>query len=240
MVAGMIRFLAAALALLAAASPSAAAERRFSVPDFDRLIVEGPFVVRLVPGRTSTALARGDQRALEAVRIDGTGQTLRVRRNRSSWGGYPGEAGHGPVIVELSTRNLRSARLVGPGSLEIEGARGMEIELVVEGGGSLSARDIAADALSLGLAGSGRMDVTGAAEALTVTVQGNGEIDAGGLDAENVTVNSASAGTIVVAASETAVVDAAGVGVVEVIGRPQCTLRGLAAGLVRCGRSEQR
>lgn len=236
----MTRFLLAALAVLAAAFPASAAERRYAVTDFDRVIVDGPFVVRLVPGRTSSAVARGDQRALEALSVDSTGGTLRIRRNRSSWGGYPGEAGAGLATIELATRNLRSARLIGPGRFDIDGARGMEIELVVEGPGQLAASGIEADKVSLGLVGSGRMQVGGTAEAVTVTVQGNGDVDAGRLAAENVTVNSVSAGTVTVAASETAVIDAGGVGTVQVIGRPECNVRGAGAGLVRCGGSEQR
>ncbi len=228
------------LALLALAAPAYAAERRYAVTDFDRVIVEGPFVVRLVPGRTSTAVARGEQRALEALTVDSQGKTLRIRRNRSSWGGYPGRDAAGPVVVELATRNLRSARLVGPGRLEIEGAKGMEIELVLQGGGQISASGIEADKLSLGLVGSGRMDVAGTVEAVAVNVDGSGNIDAGRLRAENVTVTAATAGTVTVAASETAVIDANGVGTVQVIGRPDCTVRGLAAGMVRCGPSNQR
>ena len=226
-------------ALLVLAAPATAAERRYPVTDFDRLIVEGPVVVHLVPGRSSSARAIGDQRALEALTIATTGRTLRVRRNRSSGSGNPGREPAGLATVELATRNLRSARLIGPGRLEIDGARGMEIELVVEGAGQLRAFGIEADVVSLGLLGSGWIEVAGTAEAAKVTVQGSGGLDAGRLDAENVTISSAATGTVTVAASETAVIDANGVGTVQVIGRPDCTVRGLAAGLVRCG-SDQR
>ena len=63
----MIRILLALLALAALAAPAAAADRRYSVTDFDRVIVEGPYVVRLVVGRTSV----GDARAARARRSTG-------------------------------------------------------------------------------------------------------------------------------------------------------------------------
>lgn len=229
------------LASLVAAAPAAAAERRYPVTDFDRVIVDGPFVVRLVPARTSSATASGDRRALDALIVDSQGQTLRIRRASGGWGGYPGEeTGGAPVTIELATRNLRSARLIGPGRFEIEGARGMEVELVVEGGGHLRATGIAADEVTLGLVGSGRLQAAGSAEAVTILAQGTGDLDAGMLAAENLRVDSTGAGTVTAAASETATINANGVGTVQVIGRPECTLRGTAAGLVRCGRSDQR
>lgn len=235
----MTRSLAALALVLCAVAPAAAAERNYTVTDFDRVVVDGPFLVRLVPGRTSTARAIGSQRALEAVRVDSQGRQLRIRHGGSGFANSPA-APAAPISIELSTRNLRSARLVGPGRLEIEGARGMELEFVVVGPGLLRASGIAADKVVLGLTGSGRLEVAGNAEMVTATVQGTGDLDAGSLLAEHVTLRATNLGTVRAAASETATVDAAGVGTVEVIGRPDCTVRGVAAGLVRCGRSEQR
>jgi hypothetical protein len=44
------------------------------------------------------------------------GRTLRIRPNRSAWGGYPGE-GAGPLKIELSTHGLRGASVSGAGSI---------------------------------------------------------------------------------------------------------------------------
>ena len=79
-----------AIAALALSAPAAAAERRYPVTDFDRVVVEGPYIVRLTAGPSSSATARGTQAALDRATIDVTGTTLRIRRNRSYWGGTPG------------------------------------------------------------------------------------------------------------------------------------------------------
>ena len=114
----MTRLLLVLLAFLVCGAPVAAAERTYSVTDFERVVVEGPYIVRLAIGRPTAARASGSQAALDRVLIEVTGQTLRIRRNRHYWGGNPG-AQEGPLTIELSTRILRSARLVGPARLEV-------------------------------------------------------------------------------------------------------------------------
>src|SRR6185295_9958904 len=161
----MTRLILAASALAALAAPASAEDRRYSVGDFDRLIVEGPYQVHLVTGRASAASAQGGRDALDRVTIDVQGQILRVRRNRNAWAGAPG-ADPGIVTIELATRSVRSARLIGPARLDLEGARGLNLELSVEGSGDLRAAGVDADRLSLALLGSGSLTVAGTARAL--------------------------------------------------------------------------
>src|SRR5687767_10290275 len=113
MMAAMLRSLAGLFALLAAAlgaSTAAAAERRYAVQDFDRIVVEGPFLVRLATGRTTSAAAQGSQQALDGILVDVQGTTLRVRRNRTAWTGTPTRPVE-PATIILATRTLRSARV---------------------------------------------------------------------------------------------------------------------------------
>jgi putative autotransporter adhesin-like protein len=234
----MTRTLFAVTALIASAAPAAAAERRYSVTDFERVVVEGPYIVRLTIGRASSARATGSQAALDRAQLDVTGQTLRIRRNRSYWGGNPG-AQEGPLTIELVTRNLRSARLIGPATLDVDRAAGLRIDLVVEGSGRLRATNLAADNLSLGLAGSGRLELSGTAETLTAEIQGAGDLAAANLRAENATITASTTGTVALQVVRAVTVNAFGVGPVEIGGPGDCTVRGASAGLVRCA-SDQR
>src|SRR5690349_20556352 len=86
---GMTRIPPLALLAFAAAAPAAAAERHYSITDFDRVQVDGPYRVTLATGRSSAARAEGSTEALDHVSIDVQGGILRIRRNRSAWGGYP-------------------------------------------------------------------------------------------------------------------------------------------------------
>ena len=233
MVRVMTRIIVALLAIAVLAAPAAAADRNYSVTDFDRVVVEGAYVVTLQTGRPSMAVASGSQDALDRLSIDVNGRTLRIRRNRTSWTGTPGAQQAIPTIA-LSTRDLRSVRLVGPASFTVDGVRGQTVDLVVEGSGRLRATGIAADELELGLVGSGRLELAGTAEILRADFQGTGDVDAGQLVADNATLITTSMGTIALGARNTATVTANGLGTVTILGRPACTIRGPASSQVRC------
>jgi hypothetical protein len=239
MVVAMNRILALAALCAALAAPAAAAERRYSVTDFDRIVIEGPFAVRLSTGGASTALATGSPEALERVSVEVQGRTLRIRPNRSAWGGYPGAAA-GPVTLELTTRELRGASVNGPGSLAIDRAGGLRLDLAVEGPGRIAAPAIAADTLVIGLIGSGRIQVAGTARELRASVHGSADLDASALRTQGATIATDTAGRVSVAAERQATVTAGGLGEVEIIGTPACTVRGLSAAQVRCRGPQQR
>ena len=224
-------FLVAAAAF---ASPASAAERRYSITDFDRVVVEGPYTVRLTTGRPSSAVANGSQQSLDRVSVEVVGRTLRIRPNRSVSGGYPGDR-TGPVTVEIGTRELRSATVAGPGSLTIDRAAGLRVDLGLEGSGRLSVGALAADVVTLGAIGSGRVELGGRTEQLRANVHGTADFDGTRLVAEAATISTDSAGRVAVGVSERATVAASGLGEVEIIGSPACTVSGLSAGQVRCG-----
>jgi hypothetical protein len=234
----------AALALCAATavagvSPACAAERLYSVTDFDRVLIEGPFTVRLATGRSSSASATGSQQALDRVSIDVQGRTLRIRANRSAWGGYPGAAA-GPVAIDISTRDLRAASVTGAGQLAIDRAGGLRLDLAVSGPGRIAVPAIAADTLTIALIGSGRIEIGGTAQEVRANVHGWAELDAGSLRTQGITLVTDTAGRVTVGAERQATVTASGLGEVEIIGSPACRVRGPSAAQVRCGRPARR
>jgi hypothetical protein len=226
---------AVALAALAAAAPALAAERRFSVTDFDRIQVDGPFQVNVTSGRPAAAVASGDSAALDRVSISVEGRTLRIRPNRSAWSGYPGDR-PGPVRIEIGTRRLATAIVIGSGAVTLDRAEGMKVDLSLSGSGTLEVGAIEADTLLVGLIGSGGMRLSGKAKNLRATLRGTGNLDARGLTALDAEVNADSAGPLVVGATRTAKVRATGSGEVEIVGTPDCTVSVHGAGPVRCGK----
>jgi len=236
----MIRILFACLALAAPAAPAAAADRVFPVADFDRVIVEGPYRVHLVVGRATRAVASGTRDGLDRVSVEVRGQTLRVRGGRGIWSGRPG-VDPGPVTIALTTRTLRSARTIGPARLEVEGAAGLNVEFVVEGGGSIRATRVAAENLVLGLQGSGALEMAGTARSLRGQFQGTGTVAATQLAAQGATIATNTLGNVALTVNGAAAITAYGLGEVIVAGRPACTLTGPGAAQVRCGAaSDQR
>jgi hypothetical protein len=236
----MIRIIAALATLLALAAPAWAVDRRFSVTDFDRVIVEGPYRVHLVTGRPSSAVARGTRQAIDGVSVDVQGQTLRIRRNRNAWGGSR-NADPGPLDIELATRNLRSVRLVGPTRVEVQGGSGLNVDFSVEGSGALKVTGVAADNLSLGLLGSGRIEIAGTVGRLRADFQGTGDVAGRDLIVtQEAVIGTTTAGTVALTVNGPATVNANGLGDVAIFGRPTCTLRGMGEAQVRCPASDQR
>ncbi|MGQ0558925.1 MAG: head GIN domain-containing protein [Sphingosinicella sp.] len=229
----MTRLLFMIAGLFTVAAPAAAAERRFAVTDFDRVVVEGPYVVRLVTGRPSAATATGPRAAVDRLSLDVTGQTLRIRRNRNQWVGATGV--QGPVTIELATRTLRGARLIGPSELTIDRVAGLRVDLSVEGSGRMNVAGIAADNLTFGLFGSGRLELAGRSGTVRADIQGSGDVVAPQLRAETLTITSTTSGNVTLTAVRSATVNALGLGTISVAGRSACTVRGPGADLVRCG-----
>ncbi len=216
------------------ASPAFAAERTYPVEDFDRIQVEGPFQVTLVTGATTRVRATGSADALDRLSVEVEGQTLHIRTDRSAWGGYPGTT-PGPIHIEAATRDLARASVLGSGSLAIDKARGLRLDLALSGNGRLSVGAVDEDNLVVGLLGSGKIVVAGHAKQARAAIQGSGDFDGQALAIGDLQLNADTAGTIAVGDTHSAKVIATGSGDVTIGGAPACTVENKGAGRVRCG-----
>jgi Putative auto-transporter adhesin, head GIN domain len=230
-----MRIIAIAAAIIAAA-PASAAERRYTVTDFDRIKVEGPFQVTLSTGRSSAAVATGSPRAIDQLSVEVQSRTLRIGRNPNAWGGYPGES-PGPVKIEVSTHSLREATVQGAGSVTVDKAKAMRFQASVSGSGKVGVGQVEADTVALSLMGSGRIEMGGKTKALRASIHGAGDLAASGLKAEDAVIGAGTSGTIAVAVMRSAKVTATGAGDIEIIGDPACTVEARGAGQVSCGKN---
>lgn len=228
-----LRQLTLALLGLAAATPVAAADRGYSVTSFDRIRVEGPFVVTVATGKAVSARARGDASALDRVQLRVEGRTLLVRAG-PSWGGFP-DARQGPVSLALTTPALDSAILLGSGSIDIDLMKAARVIVTVEGSGRATVRRIEADNASLAIAGSGSLSASGKAAVGAVLARGQASLDARGLTVADLTVVAESASPVTITATRSARVTASGLGPVEIDGSAACEVRQTGAGPVSCG-----
>jgi hypothetical protein len=226
----------ALLAFAAAATPAGAAERRYPVTDFDRIQVDGPYQVTVRTGLSSSARAEGSAADLERISVEVQGRTLKVRPNRSAWGGYPGDRA-GPVALSLTTRDVRAAAVTGSGGLEIDRAKGLRVDVSVSGSGRIGIGALDADNLVIGLLGSGRIALAGRAKQFKATIQGTGDLAAAGLRADDAQINAETAGRVALTAERTVKLRARGPGDVEIGGNATCTIDGDGAGAIRCGRA---
>ncbi|WP_300973397.1 DUF2807 domain-containing protein [Sphingomonas sp. LHG3406-1] len=217
----MTRFLA--LFLLAATTPVAAAglPRNYSVTSFDRVRVEAPYAVTLTTGKAPSARAEGQASAIDAIDLRVEGRTLIVRR-RSGFG-YEGSGS--PVRIAVSTPDLKSALLVGAGSLSIDRMSGLSIDLAMQGSGTLSVGAVTADRVSATAQGTGSLSLAGRTKSANYLTRGLASLAAGSLAADELILATDGAGAVRVAARDRATITASGTVQVQVDGNPACIVK---------------
>lgn len=209
------------LLIAAAASPLAAADRNYSVTDFTRIKVDGPYAVTVKAKSAPFARASGSPRALDRVSLKVEGRTLIIRTDRSAWGGAPDED-HGPVTISVGTHDLEQATLSGPGSLAIDQAGGLNFALTSFGSGAVSIGKVTADRLSILAQGAGSTRVAGAVKQLVATLDGPGMIDASGLSAKDATLSALGPASIRATVSNSAKLVAGGTATIALEGGAAC------------------
>jgi hypothetical protein len=220
-----------ALAALLCPAPAAAASRSFTVTDFDKVRVDGPYQVSLATRRAPFARVEGSTTAIESVVVEVQGRTLVIRPNRSAWGGYPGKP-MGPIAIVAGTHELSAAVVNGAGSLAIDRVSGLSFAATAQGAGSLSIAEVRSDRINVGLVGAASARLGGKVLSLTATVRGSSLLDAQALGAKDAVLGMEGPGEIRATVSNVVAISANGPGRITLGGRPACTVRGTATGSI--------
>ncbi len=223
-----------AMALVLAARPALAKERDLTVVSFDRIRIEGPYIVRIVTGKGPSARVAGSEAALERVSVINQGMTLVVRPNTSGWGGYNG-MDPGPVTIILTTPGLRAVAVAGAATVTIDAMRSAAVRIALEGGGTLNVEAIETDALDVGLAGAGQMTLGGRVADGRFAVRGTASLVARALAVRDARVTVEGAGNVALNALRTANLTTLGAGNITISGSPACTVDRRGSGTVICG-----
>ena len=232
---------AALLPLLAAgcgAGSAIAADRGYSVLDFDRIRVEGPFDVQVRLGPSSAVQAHGPQAGLDRLEVTVNDGTLIIRPDRNAWGGWPGSASEGKVVVIVTTPRLRALALAGSGDASVDRMRAADVQLNLDGTGDIKVAAVDAESVGIALSGSGDISVAGRAKQGRASLSGSGDLDAAALSVQDANVTTAGSGDLKLDASRSAKVMSTGSGDVMVTGSAACTVSRLGSGDVSCGKGE--
>ena len=225
--------LAASLSLLFPAV-SQAAERRYSISDFDQIQVIGPHKVIVQTGRATSVMAVGDTEALDALSIEALGGVLKILslvKARSRWKEGPHPAAR--VIVVLP--QLKAIRLLGSGTIAAAELRGISTTITLNGSGQISVAKLASDGTTARLSGSGRIALAGTVKNFDANISGSGDLDAAQLTASDLKIVSASSGRVTAKSVRTADVKQNGAGMVKVTGGPSCLVENPGSGSASCG-----
>ncbi|HMO75255.1 MAG TPA: head GIN domain-containing protein [Sphingopyxis sp.] len=228
------RSAALAAALLLAAGPASAAEKRYGLTSFETIELQADVIVEVTTRAPVSAVASGPQDALDRLTVEARDGRL-VIGQRQRAGDERRRAAPGPVVVRVNAANLRGATVAGAGSLRIDRLRGPRVDIGLRGPGRIAVDAVAADRLSVAMIGNGAITLAGSAKEAKMMLSGAGAVDAGALSVGELVSDSEGAGDHLLRAEKSATVTTRGVGKTVVLGKPVCTVRNAGSGTVECG-----
>lgn len=160
---GAISFLIAILMLNSAsqAQINTPIERKLLVASFENIVVIGDIDVAIVTGKSPSAIANGDKRMLESLKLERVGTTLRVRLQNiiNNNRGVPITA---PLRLKLTTQDIKDITLSGNGTLKISDVRQQNVaRILLSGNGSIDIGKLVADQFTANIIGNGNILLSG-------------------------------------------------------------------------------
>jgi Putative auto-transporter adhesin, head GIN domain len=230
-----------AFTLLATSTASHAAEKTFLIGSFDELLVEGDIRVVLDNMKAPSAKAKGDRDAIEAVKIDRNGLTVRVRIQD-----YEGDARRKiatePLVITLGGRGVTKVSVNGSANLSINQMRnpGGTASIKVSGPGSVSIGAIDADRLAVNLAGTGSVKIdSGQVRSGQFGIDGTGSMTAPLLTMKQAKLSQSGNATSHLQVEEQVEISNSGSGTIKVDGKATCFIRQPGSAKILCGKTPQ-
>lgn len=159
----------------APASTGKAIERKLLVASFENIVVIGDISVTVTTGKSPSAIASGDKRVLESLKLERVGTTLRVRLQDviNNQRGVPITA---PLTVRLTTQEIKDITLSGNGNLAISEVKQQDlVRMLIAGNGSVTVGRLVTDQFSATINGNGKIDLGGGTvRDARVTIDGAG------------------------------------------------------------------
>lgn len=223
--------LAALLPLTSVEAAAPEIERRVDLSSFQKLRVEGPFLVTLTTGPSPRGMLSGETEALRGVETRLSDGTLVVRRIA---GDGASSRGGGPVTLTLIAPPVSAITVIGGAQVTAEAMRGGALTLSITGAGEIRVDRAEGDQLNATLLGPAKLTIGGGRVAKArLLANGPVALAANGLEAGDLFVTLEGPGEIGARARYTATVTNAGLGHVTVEGTAKCRIMG--GGPVRCG-----
>jgi len=200
-----------------------------------RVRVDGVVDLRVRQGSPATLVLSGDPRWIARLVAMQSGDTIDISSEMEGMR----IARQSPVRADLVLPNLREVSSESVGSTEITGFRGDELELSLDGAGSMNVNGdyrlvsarlsgvgsmklavVRSERISLDLQGAGFVTLAGRSSWLKAELGGLGGLDARGFAADNVNLELSGLGNAMVTAHQSVNLNLSGMGSVTVYGRP--------------------
>lgn len=226
-----IVMLTAALLLPALAQ---AAERQFSLFGFDDIRIGNGVDVVLTSGKGPSARAEGETRELlDRVSLQKNGKQLivSVRPKSLSGDNYDGD---GPVTLYLSSYAISNISHLGSGRVTLDKLSGRSPRVRLGGFGTLHIDAVDADRLDLAMTGGGQATMVGKVRDARVELQGASMFESPDLTVEKLTLIHRGPASSQMKVTREAIITNNGTGRINIVGRPNCTVRTDGAANIVC------
>lgn len=226
----MRRLILAAL-LLSAAAPAFAAERNFPNAGFDKVDLAAAANVDVHTGARFAVHASGDPKWLDLLNIRVVQGTLVIGWTRE----HINMSKHDPIRIQISMPRIAGATLSGAGTITVDRADGPDFAATLRGAGTIDLPALHTDRARFEMGGAGKITAAGSAGSVDAHVRGFGAIELAGLAARAGRFDMSGTGSIKARVDGPADVTMNGVGSVDVVGAPRCTIHKHGLGSVHCG-----
>jgi hypothetical protein len=224
------RLILTSFALFAAASVSAA-EQRFSIGNYDELIVEGDIIVNLETGKAPSAKAQGPSNKLGALRVERQGNVLRIR----SVALQGGQSDKGPVTIAVTGRDIKRLALIGPGKINSTALDADTTRIELRGSGSIDVASLKSFRLISMIAGSGRLTIAKAEVVNTeLVIDGSASFNSAGFVTQNLKLVHNGPASTLMTVSNNAEINNTGAGSITIEGNGTCNIRKAGSATINC------
>jgi hypothetical protein len=225
----------------ASAATDTASETRPIDARVVRVKLDGLVDLHIHQGSPATLTLRGDPRWLERTSTVQEGDTLSIdtEQRKARTPGHFVLHDMAAMRVELTLPQLREVRSDSLGSTEVAGFSGDELELTLDGAGSMNVacdykrvtanlggigsmniRGLNAEGIELNVRGAGAVNLAGRGKWLKADLGGLGGLNAQQFVVENVNLDLSGLGNAIVTAHQNAILSLSGMGSVTVFGKP--------------------
>jgi Putative auto-transporter adhesin, head GIN domain len=212
-------------------------ERKLLVGSFENIQVIGDIAVDVQTGKAPSAIASGDKRVLESLKLERIGTTLRVRLQDvvNNDRGVPITA---PLRVRLTTQAIRDITLSGNGTLAVSEVRQQDlVRMLIAGNGSVSVGRLIADQFAATINGNGRIELGGGSvRDGRVTIDGAGGFDGAKAPMRNLRIEHIGNAVSTATVSEDSEIVNRGAGNITIGGKGKCFIKQAGAAAISCAR----
>ncbi len=216
-------------------TPALAAERSFTVENFDRLSVAGPHDVEVRVGGKPSVRAFGEPEDLDRLKIETMRGRLEIGSKSKGWGwGWRDGKATSKLRLLVTAPSLREVSLAGSGNVGVDHIHGSALKADIAGSGSLRLGMVEAKRVEASIAGSGSIVAAGRCGTLVANIAGSGDLRLGGLACKTLDANIAGSGNIEARTTATADISIMGSGDVRVTGGAKCKVGKMGSGKAHC------